>query len=290
MLNKPNKNKQSQSGFTLVELSIVLVIIGLIISSVLVGQDLVRSAELRSTMTQLEGFNSAIGTFRGKYNGLPGDVTGATSFGFNGDGNANGLLVDVCAGTGASCTAASSMSATSENNFFWNHLGSSGAALIAGSYLGTTALTSSNIATVLPAAKAGNYWGVYTGGSASGSTATAVEGGTLASEAGTNYYILGVTGDGTSGAMTTAVTLTPLEAQNIDTKMDDGKPSTGTVRARGAGTDLPDTVPSSAVSSGASTTVCTYYVATGYTTAPSTNTYAIKAPAAQCNLRFKMPL
>src|SRR5579872_6907625 len=85
-------NMNKESGFTLVELSIVLVIIGLIISSVLVGQDLIRSAELRATVTQLEGYNAAVGTFRGKYNGLPGDVAGAVNYGFASNGNGDGIL------------------------------------------------------------------------------------------------------------------------------------------------------------------------------------------------------
>jgi prepilin-type N-terminal cleavage/methylation domain-containing protein len=272
------RQKNNQSGFTLVELSIVLVIIGLIVSSVLVGQTLVRSAELRSTLTQLESFNSAIGTFRGKYNGLPGDVLGAANFGFTGNGDANGVLYAASSATG--------MSGTSENNYFWNHLGSSGASLISGSYTGSTALTATTISGALPSAKSGNYWGVF-----AGRATTTAEVASSVLESGFNYYILGVTGDGTSGAFTTAVTLTPLEAQSLDSKIDDGKPSLGTVRARGAGTDAPDTVPTSAISSGASADVCVYFVATAYTTAPSTNTYNVKNGVSQlCTLRFKMPL
>ena len=63
-----------RSGFTLVELSIVLVIIGLIAGGVLVGRDLIEAAAIRQQITQVERFKTAVQTFRTKYNGLPGDL------------------------------------------------------------------------------------------------------------------------------------------------------------------------------------------------------------------------
>jgi prepilin-type N-terminal cleavage/methylation domain-containing protein len=95
------KSKKSQKGFTLVERAIVLVIIGLIVSGVLVGQDLIKAAELRSTLRQHQEFQLAVNTFIGKYNGIPGDING-TKYGLTGGctgtgnlGNGNGLLADL---------------------------------------------------------------------------------------------------------------------------------------------------------------------------------------------------
>ena len=73
----------------------MLVIIGLIVGGVLVGQDLIRAAEVRATISQIEKYNTAVNTFRGKYDALPGDISNAAQYGFvaragtqgRGDGN-----------------------------------------------------------------------------------------------------------------------------------------------------------------------------------------------------------
>src|SRR3569833_2534544 len=70
----------SQRGFTLVELSIVLVILGLLVGGVLTGQSLIRAAELRSVTTQEQRYVTAVQTFRDKYFALPGDMTNATAY------------------------------------------------------------------------------------------------------------------------------------------------------------------------------------------------------------------
>lgn len=56
-----------ETGFTLVELSIVLVIIGLIIGGVMVGRDLIKTSEVRSQISQIEEFKTAVNTFKVKY-------------------------------------------------------------------------------------------------------------------------------------------------------------------------------------------------------------------------------
>lgn len=63
----------SRHGFTLVELSLVLVIIGLIVGGVLVGRDLISSANIRAGISQIEKYNTAVNTFKLKYDCLPGD-------------------------------------------------------------------------------------------------------------------------------------------------------------------------------------------------------------------------
>jgi prepilin-type N-terminal cleavage/methylation domain-containing protein len=74
------KTDKTNSGFTLIELSIVLVIIGLIIGGVMVGRDLIRTAELRKLYSQEQQIISSVNTFRVKYKCLPGDCTNATDY------------------------------------------------------------------------------------------------------------------------------------------------------------------------------------------------------------------
>ena len=71
-----------RGGFTLIELSIVLVTIGLIIGGVLVGRDLIQTSRYRATVKEIEQFNSAVNAFKLKYNCLPGDFANATELGF----------------------------------------------------------------------------------------------------------------------------------------------------------------------------------------------------------------
>jgi hypothetical protein len=63
----------------------VLVIIGLVVGGVLVGQNLISAAQIRAQITQIEKYNSAVNTFKGKFNALPGDMRPeiATQYGFS---------------------------------------------------------------------------------------------------------------------------------------------------------------------------------------------------------------
>lgn len=67
-------------GFTLIELSIVLIVIGLVIGGVLVGRDLIKASELRKVISEVDGIKLAINNFRLKYNALPGDMTDAETY------------------------------------------------------------------------------------------------------------------------------------------------------------------------------------------------------------------
>jgi prepilin-type N-terminal cleavage/methylation domain-containing protein len=87
---------KKKSGFTLIELSIVLVIIGLIIGGVLYGRDLIAAAVTRKIISEERGYEQAFLAFRLKYNALPGDLATPDKFwpsedwtrnaGGNGDG------------------------------------------------------------------------------------------------------------------------------------------------------------------------------------------------------------
>jgi len=230
------KNYKSQQGFTLVELSIVLVIIGLIIAAVLVGQDLVRSAELRSTVQQYTSFNSAVATFKGQYRSLPGDAKGESEFGIgqaggdcSGDGNGNGKIEDSANKGGTTPhEAGGTLGHNCEMVLFWHHLGTLGRGLIPGSFDGNEIIDTSILSNTLPKSKSNGFWGVLN---------------TLDGDANNilpknvNYYVFGVVASNTNGVSefnTTNTALTAQEAREIDFKIDDGKARSGTVLALGS--------------------------------------------------------
>jgi len=73
------KSGVHQAGFTLVEIAIVLVIIGLLLGGVLKGQELISSAKVRSLNDKVSGFTAAWYGFNDRYRGVPGDYNAADS-------------------------------------------------------------------------------------------------------------------------------------------------------------------------------------------------------------------
>ncbi len=216
------KTSAKTSGFTLVELAIVLVIIGLIIGGVLVGQDLIKAATIRSTVSDIEKFNAGATTFRGKYNGLPGDLTAARAVEFNlsagADANSAGTA-GLRDGNGVlEGGAAGATNLAGETALFWQDLGKSG--LIAGTYPGigaaigpAAAVTTANANSYMPHAKLRDTANYYT-----------------YSTLGRNWFYIGsIAAAITTGAVTPTAAVTPQEAKGIDEKIDDGFPTTGVV-------------------------------------------------------------
>ena len=69
-----------QTGFTLLELSVVLIIIALVAGGIVVGQSLIRSATLRSVMGEYDHYLKAVQEFQDKYLALPGDMPNAEEY------------------------------------------------------------------------------------------------------------------------------------------------------------------------------------------------------------------
>lgn len=65
---------KSQNGFTLVELAIALMVIGLLIGGVLKGQELIENAKITATIRQIKAYDAAAMIFRNTYGALPGDI------------------------------------------------------------------------------------------------------------------------------------------------------------------------------------------------------------------------
>jgi len=129
-------------GFSLLELSIVLVIIGLIAGGIVAGSAMIRAAELRKVITQQEQFKTAIYTFKDKFLGLPGDLKNATAFWGELDADHTTCIgmettggTETCDGDGnGNLRYASNAGYSFETYRLWQHLANAG--LINGTYTG----------------------------------------------------------------------------------------------------------------------------------------------------------
>lgn len=228
-LRKNNsKLKIIKAGFTLVELSITLVIIGLLAGGILVGNDLIKAAEVRSQISQIEKYSAATNTFKVKYNNhLPGDIPepDASAFGFvdRGSyiGDGNGLIVgELTPTSGQNCSECQQ----GETAMFWVDLSTANlinknftAAIPNGlTFAPITKSTNPSLQDYFPISKLGanSYFHIY-------------------STNGQNYFVMSsIVQLGNAAYVTANPSLSAAQAYNIDTKIDDGLPQSGTVQAK----------------------------------------------------------
>lgn len=138
-MNHTNTSRLRQSGFTLVEIAIVLVIIGLLLGGVLKGQELIENSKTKSIVNDMKAIQAAYNGYIDRYKVIPGDEAAATmgNRGWTGTGGApaataaNGVLNITVAQTFTGGAAATEVSA------FWRALRASG--LLAGDPLALNA-------------------------------------------------------------------------------------------------------------------------------------------------------
>ncbi len=219
-------------AFSLVELSIVLVILGLLTGGILAGQSLIRAAELRSVSTEFNRYVTATQTFRDKYMALPGDMLRATSFwgdrtecadpaianGSPGTCNGNGdMILDIASGANA----------VGEVFLYWQHMALAG--LIEGSFsplAGANGGGDNVINSNAPASRISQAgWSILTRMTPYSAHAELYDG-----IIGTNLMLGGDTTAATARPVESI--LKPEEQWALDTKIDDGRPATGFVVVR----------------------------------------------------------
>jgi prepilin-type N-terminal cleavage/methylation domain-containing protein len=209
-------SQRKQAGFTLVEIAIVLVIIGLLLGGILKGQEMITQARIKNVVNDFNGITVAITSYQDRYRFLPGDDPNAdtrwtTQVPAKGDGNgaiAGKYNINVTVPpTGAQ-----------ESNLFWQHL---------------------RIAGFVPGA---------TTGAASGTQPPNAAGGIV----GVENAVVGTNGLGFTGLTVCSSNLPDKIASAVDTQMDDGNSATGQMRAQSGGSspDLAATAATNYVETG----------------------------------------
>ena len=207
--------RSSRTGFTLVELSIVLVIIGLLVGGVMAGNSLLNQSKLQSAIANYTTYAAATAQFKQQYGGLPGDLLDATNYW--GDDAAVCPDAAVTDGTPGTCNGDGNniiYGSTVEALRAWQHLQL--AKLITGTFTG---YPTAAIGGTLPASRIrGAGW--------SFSYNTDVLGGADWYNQNLNNFL--AFGSSCFGG-TYCGGITPSEAFWVDKKIDDGIPSTGRV-------------------------------------------------------------
>lgn len=119
-------SKNQQAGFTLVEIAIVLVIIGLLLGGVLKGTELIENSKVKRAVNELNGITAALYAYQDRYHRLPGDdgpnlaaltARGGPWSSITVAGNNNGVIV---------ANAGATFNPAAESLAFWQHLKAAG--------------------------------------------------------------------------------------------------------------------------------------------------------------------
>ena len=257
-----------RKGFTLIEMSVVLVVIGLLAAGIILSQSLIRSSRVQTIIQDVATYQSAIVQFKQKYNAIPGDMSSATSYwGTNpncGVAAGAGSGGQTCNGNGDGQITLDA-SGPFEQFLVWQHLANGG--FLNGPYTGTSYSGSTGPYLYCSAGsncpkgsvnQAQSYFLQYASG-ALGSTSYY-----WAQGAG-HYLIVGASSPANLNGYPGYPLLTAAETLSLDSKVDDGLPGLGvwkSLEATGGAGYLPHCV-----------------VASGTSSAPSDGTIASEATA-----------
>lgn len=220
------KPYHTERGYSLVELSIVLIIIGLLVGGVLAGQSLIQSARIKNTVSEADNYKKAVLAFRDQYQYLPGDIPNAASIwgpADGGSGNSAGCStiqstdITTCNGDNdgrIESTGAGSPASSVERLRLWQHLSNAG--FIEGQYTGAYDAGSIVIGQTNPETPLGGAYQIH------------YQGSPLFGRTG-HFVKFGAIGSTTTGANDGLIS--PKDAVKIDRKYDDGQADSGDIVA-----------------------------------------------------------
>lgn len=193
-LSMRSSRRRAQSGFTLVEIAIVLVIIGLLLGGVLKGQELIENGRVKNAAADMNGITAAYNSYLDRYRKLPGDDGPAATIVARG-----GSWVGMAAGGNSgvvNVTAAQTFTGAGEGGTFFRHLRAAG-------------FITGNPADVGVNALPVNAWGGRVG----------------------VVNVLGIQGRGSARLLVCMGNVPGKAAAALDIQLDDGNPAQGSFRA-----------------------------------------------------------
>ena len=195
-----HRKNSAEAGFTLVEIAIVLVIIGLLLGGILKGQEMITQAKIKNIVNDFNGVTVAVTSYQDRYRAIPGDDQNATTRWTTqnpASGNGNGIIAGFYNANDVS-GAGGAPAATAESNLFWQHL------RIAGFVPGLTT------------------------GTGSGTPPPNAAGGMI----GVESAVVGTNGLGFTSTIVCSSNIPDKVAIAVDTQVDDSNSATGQVRAQ----------------------------------------------------------
>ena len=186
--------RTNQQGFTLVEIAIVLVIIGLLLGGILKGQEMITQAKIKNSVADFSGLSAAYYGYQDRYRAIPGDDANAAT-------RWSGASISATAGEAGNGRIQGLYNSTTvgdESRLWWDHLRRAGFVAGSGTQQPTNAFT--------------GMIGVETGNGATSGTTTAL--------------------GGFASLIICSANIPDKVAIAMDTQMDDGTIGTGTVRGQ----------------------------------------------------------
>ncbi len=268
----------SSAGFTLIQYAIVFIVVGLLAGFIIMSKEIVAIYKVHEQISQISRFDAAVTTFHTKYEGLPGDLLAISAEraglpagdGTPGHGDSDGKI--------SPCNLGWQWHLGCETALFWSHLSVSG--MISENFSADSRFVNSRLTKVgamdpyLPQSAFGEgiYIAVWNSDASQPSPKPQIPYG--------NYYeISRIVGVSNEQMKDDSQAITPIEAQAVDAKIDDGMPLSGRVVVNGEA-DWPKFAWGSYAKPGVSSCV---YTDNTYNTG-----YFLRANAPLCHIAIKL--